>query len=108
MKAEYGTHPKDIRVVCGPSISTESYIKESPEQLKDPAWQPYIRVAASGGTHIDIFGYNKALLIAAGVPEDSITAPLADTVTDTRYFSYYRAVKTGEPQGRIATVAYLQ
>jgi polyphenol oxidase len=107
MEERYGTVSKQLQVHFGPSIAACSYITESPAQATDPTWGPFLRPADTGGTHVDLFGYVQAQLIAAGVFASNITHPSADTAANVEYFSHYRSRKTGEPEGRIATVALI-
>jgi polyphenol oxidase len=104
MKECYSTESAQLQVHVGPSIAASSYITESPAQAADPLWKPFLRPAEKGGMHVDLFGYVNAALIAVGVAAANIMHPSADTAATGEYFSHYRARKTGETEGRIATV----
>ncbi len=57
-----------------------------------------------GQTTVDIVGYSKRQLIEAGVKEENIEVSDIDTAADSTFFSHYRSKKTGEAEGRFATV----
>jgi copper oxidase (laccase) domain-containing protein len=73
-----------------------------------PEWQPYIEDLASGETTIDLIAFNRDQLIELGVQEENISIDPVDTVTSDDYFSHYRSVRTGELEGRFATVLALK
>ncbi|HMA79083.1 MAG TPA: laccase domain-containing protein, partial [Candidatus Paceibacterota bacterium] len=70
-------------------------------------WQPYVTPAAEGGWRIDLQQFNINQLLAAGIKQENITPAPTDTATDPTYFSHYRAVRTGEPEGRLVTIVAL-
>jgi YfiH family protein len=110
MSKTFGTNPAEMHTWIGPSISRDSYVQEEVLQKDEPAWQPYVTPAAAGGWHIDLQQFNTDQLCAAGVPAAHITPAPTDTATDPNYFSHYRtvrSVRTGEPEGRLATIVNL-
>src|SRR6056297_1753524 len=107
MQATYDTNPANVHVWIGPSISRDSYIQAEVKQKDDPAWQPYVTPAAEGGWRIDLQQFNIDQLLAAGIKQENITPAPTDTATDPTYFSHYRAVRTGEPEGRLVTIVAL-
>lgn len=104
---KFGSHPKDILVSIGPGIHKESYAFENPIQKTLPNWALYLHDLPSGGTQIDLVGYNKAELLEAGVLEEHIEVDPTDTGVSKGYFSHYRALRTGEVEGRFATILSL-
>lgn len=107
MEREFTTNASDIVASIGPCISATSYVQRDVIQKSKPAWAPYLHDTDTG-TAIDVPGYVIDQLVAAGVPRIHISAPTVDTATDLHYFSHYRAVRTGEPEGRFATVVVLE
>lgn len=107
MEREFNTNASDIVATIGPCISAASYVQQEVVQKTKPAWAPYLK-DTDAGTSIDVPGYVVDQLVAAGVPRIRISAPTVDTATDAHYFSHYRAVRTGEPEGRFATVVILE
>lgn len=104
---EHQSDPKDLRIYISPSIRAESYIFDKVSQSDDPAWQPFLHKTEKG-IGIDLPGYNRQRFIEAGVPEDAIEICSVNTATSSDYFSHYRAVRTGEPDGRFALFAQLK
>ncbi|MEK9176870.1 MAG: polyphenol oxidase family protein [Patescibacteria group bacterium] len=106
MTQEFHSDPGDILVFIGPGIDKDSYLVERPGQKDDPKWRPFLD-EAMGSTKIDLVGYNENALIDAGVPREHITVSPENTVSSPEYFSHRRSGKTGESEGRFATVAAL-
>lgn len=101
----YGSKPADINVHIGPGIHAASYRKTDIEQKDDPRWQPYLSpVPDSDETAIDLLGFVVAQLADSGVLSANITIDQTDTAASDATFSHYRAKRTGEPEGRFATV----
>ncbi len=104
-----GSQTKDLEIWIGPGIRRESYIWE-PEvvvQKDDPLWMPFLE-NRNGMTHIDLLGYVKTQLIDSGVRSENIEDSGIDTGSDPNYFSHYRSIRTGQPEGRFAVVAILK
>ncbi len=101
----FGKKTADLKAIFGPSISAESYILPSPiEHETDPSWQPFLRPVKMG-VSIDLVGYAANQLEREGLTLENMTFLGEDTVKlSDRYFSHYRSIRTGEPEGRFATV----
>lgn len=104
----YGSKPSDVTVYIGPGIHRESYKFESPIQKSLPGWGPFLVDLPDGQTSIDIVGYNTKQLTDSGVLPESIEVCPIDTASDVNMFSHYRAVRTGEQDGRFGTVAMMK
>lgn len=107
MSELYGTHAGDVLVWVGPHIAKDSYVVALPEQQRDPMWDGYI-VPTEGGSTVDIYGCLKAQLIASAVQASSVHTSGIDTATSENFFSYYRMKRTGEQEGRFATVVSMR
>jgi copper oxidase (laccase) domain-containing protein len=107
MGAVYGSQPENIEVIIGPGIHKESYIFTNPLQKNLPPWSRFLINLPRGETAIDILGYIQDQATGAGVLQENIHASLVDTATSKEHFSHYRSVRTGEPEGRFATVVGL-
>lgn len=103
MEEVYGSHPKDIQVFIGPGIHKESYAFESPLQKQLPGWSEFLTDLPNGETQIDLIGHIQKQLLDSGVLQENIQTSAVDTATDD-YFSHYRSVRTGEPEGRFTTI----
>lgn len=101
----YKSEPAKIIVAIGPGIHKESYIYwyDTPPQKSTPAWQPYLKNLASNQTNVDVIGYNHQQLLDIGILKKNIEITSIDTARSPDYFSHYRSIKTGEPEGRFAT-----
>lgn len=106
MTEAFGTNPKDVDVRIGPGIYPESYVQKEFPQADDPLWAKYV-LKEDDGVRINLFGYLYDQLTDAGVPAHRIEVDPVDTAMAYEYFSHYRAVRTGEPEGRFMTVLAL-
>lgn len=104
---QHDTKPEDLRIYVSPSIRSESYVFETVSQADEPKWQDFLH-KTEHGIGIDLPGYNRQLFIEAGVPPEAIEVCPVNTATSDEYFSHYRAVRSGEPDGRFALFAQLQ
>ena len=104
MKSTYGSQPQDIEIIIGPGIHKESYKFINPVQKQMPNWTAYLTDLEEGETQIDLISYIKDQVVRGGVPQENIQINSIDTATSKNYFSHYRAVRTGEPEGRFATI----
>ena len=104
---EMGSNPANLGVKIGPGARKESYIFDGPiAQENDPKWQPFLERQSGGKTAIDLVGFIKKQLAACGV--EKIEDCGIDTAKNKNYFSHYRVVRTGDPEGRFATVAMMK
>ena len=95
----------NLKVFIGPGSRKESYVFEEVIQKDEPEWQPFLEKQSDGKTAVDVVGFIKKQLSDVGIKD--IEDCGIDTVKDLNYFSHYRAVRTGEKEGRFATVACL-
>jgi YfiH family protein len=107
MKEIYQSEPKNVQVFIGPGIHKESYIYKAPLQEYSEELTLFTETLSNGEISIDLVGCNIAQLTQAGVKKENITVDPTDTATSPQYFSHYRSVRTGEPEARFATIAWL-
>lgn len=100
----YQSDPKDIKVFIGPGIHKESYVLTELLQNERETWTGFLTSLPTGETQVDLIGYNQKQLRESGVLAENIYVNPVDTAIDTEYFSHYRSVRTGEPEGRFATI----
>ncbi len=105
MIVEFGSQMSDLEVTIGPCIHKKSYIKKSVPEQAIPEWREFITKTISGRVMIDLLGYNIQQLIGVGIVRDQINVSSIDTAQSKNYYSHRRSVRTGEPEGRFATVA---
>ena len=105
---EFGSNPSELIISIGPGIHKESYRFDSPDQKKVPGWEPYLTDSPDGNIAVDIVGYNLKQLVESGVPKRNISVSNVDTCQSQDFFSYYRAKRTGEKEGRFATIVALK
>ncbi len=103
-----GSKPSDVVVYIGPGIHKESYKFVNPIEKSLPGWEPFLQDLPDGQTAIDIVGYNTKQLTDSGVLQENIEACSVDTASDQNMFSHYRSVRTGELEGRFATVVMMK
>ena len=110
LKTNYASKAEDLRAVIGPCIKKESYLFADPIQASNPVWEPFLHPAGDGRQGIDLIGFCKSELAAAGLAPEHVFASPIDTAQDESMFSHYAATAGGRPekQGRIIFWAYLQ
>lgn len=104
MQDRYESSPKDIQIYIGPGIHKESYQFEKPLQARLPEWSAFLTDVPNGQTQIDLIGHIKNQLTGVGVLGANIQVSEVDTATSPDYFSHYRSVRTGDPEGRFVTI----
>jgi purine-nucleoside/S-methyl-5'-thioadenosine phosphorylase / adenosine deaminase len=104
-----GAECSRLEVFIGPGVRKESYRWKGGEvnQSGDKNWQAFLEIK-NGFTHVDIPEYIKKQLADGGIKPENITDSMIDTGRDRNYFSHYRAKRTGEPEGRFATVVMMK
>lgn len=111
---ELGSDPRDINIWVGPGVRKESYwkydhgVKDFLDQVDINGWKEFMEPKPNNELAIDLVGYVKQQLTKNGILEKNIEMSPADTVLDKNYFSQFRSYKTGESQGRFATVALMK
>lgn len=105
--AELRCEPANMQVFIGPGIKKESYRFNNPAQKMLPAWKSHITDLPNGETAIDINSYQVEQLLGVDVLKNHIEVSAINTATDKNYFSHYRSVRTGEPEGRFGNVAIM-
>lgn len=103
---ELQSDPRNLQIKIGPGIRKESYLWDDVTQKTDPSWSKYIN-KIDGKYSVDLAGYIREQLLSTGVQESNIDDCSVDTAKDQNYFSHYRSARTGEPEGRFATVAMM-
>ncbi len=103
-----GSRREDIFVAFGPGILKDSYIF-SEDEIKtripnQEKWGNFLIRLPDGRIAVDFLGWNIRQLRNAGISEEHIEASGIDTGANENFFSHYRSRKTGEPEGRMATV----
>lgn len=106
LQRKYQSSANDLRIYVSPSIRAESYVFDHVRQQKDPVWKDFLQVADKG-IGVDLPGFNRQRFIDVGVLPEHIEVCSANTATSDNYFSHYRSVRTGEPEGRFALLARL-
>lgn len=108
MQKEFGCESEDMFVFLGPGIHADSYRFTEVKQKDDPVWRSYLREFPDGTTGIDLYGFNRQEFLACGISEKQIEESAEDTAASFRWFSHYRAKKTGEAEGRFAAFLMLE
>ena len=107
LQQKYQSSATELRIYFSPAIKAESYVFETVSQLDDPEWKDFLH-KTDKGVGVDLPGYNRQRFIDAGVLPQSIEISLVNTATSDAYYSHYRSVRTGEPEGRFALLASLK
>lgn len=118
MKSECNAQAENIFVGIGPCIQKKSYIfsgdefeKRVPDEgvfngfVSDlPGGPLRLNGSETSGKSIDLIGYNVEQMVSAGIKKENIEISDIDTERNMNFFSHYRSVRSGEPEGRMATV----
>lgn len=107
MALEYGTSPRDLHVVLGPSIGARSY--EVGPQESDAVRAAFpdldlLRPTRAGHACLDLLGALRWQLEQAGVPPQQVQDSGVDTLTSSDTYFSDRALR---PCGRFAAVVRL-
>jgi polyphenol oxidase len=102
-----GASVESLHVYAGPGIHATSYICENPAQRADPAWAECITHISGDMYAVDLYKKNELELRACGISPRQIHMDAPNTATDMHFFSHYRAQRTREQEGRIATCLYM-
>ncbi len=103
MMEMWGVNPVDILAHGGPSIRKDSYRLDFFKEGENE-WRDFAEKREDGKFWVDVIGYNRRQLLDMKIKEDNIYMSSIDTFTSDKYFSHYRSVRTGENEGRFATV----
>lgn len=106
LQGKFHSSAPDLRIYLSPAIKAESYVFEKVSQGDDPAWKDFLH-KTDKGYGVDLPGYNRQRFIEAGVLPEHIEVSPINTATSDNYYSHYRAVRNGEPEGRFALLARL-
>lgn len=104
---EYGSDPTQLYAIFGPAVQKESYILEKNLTILSDEWGAFVTPINESQLSIDLTGFNSAQLIKAGLIHSQIITSTIDTASDSDYFSHYRAVRSGQEEGRFATIVGL-
>ncbi len=107
LQQKYRSSATTMRIYFSPAIKAESYIFDDVSQANDPAWEGFLQ-KFDKGIGVDLPGFNRARFIEAGVPAENIEVSQVNTATSDEYYSHYRSVRTGEPEGRFSLLVSLR
>lgn len=111
MQRGYGCDPRNLIAVVGPSIRKESCVFAAEEFAKrirnGSEWKDFLLEVRPEEFEIDIAGYNVEQLLDAGVQQQNLEVSDVDTAANELFFSHRRTRRTGEAEGRMATVVGL-
>ena len=102
MQNEYNSHPKDIKVILGPSIQKCCYEvnKQMYQFVKENFGEEFVN-----NRNIDLQGINKKQLLKAGIKEENINiSPICTKCSNKPFFSY----RNDKTCGRFAGIIMLK
>ena len=112
--AEVGADPENLQILIGPGVRKETYLKyergvlDFKNNVDLSKWEKFMEDKPDGKLALDLVGYVGHQVTGKGVLSENIKVSEVDTVADRNYFSQFRSDKSGEPQGRFATVVMLK
>ena len=97
MQREFGTCSEDVLVGIGPSIGACCYEVDDLVRNQASGYEGFFTPTLPGKYQLDLWGYNRQLLLEAGVPEENIHIAGVCTNDNVELFCSYRAEqgKTG-------------
>jgi hypothetical protein len=98
-----GSPASDLVVWMSPSAGRATYRLDHFDHKDDPAWKPYCDVKEDG-VYLDMHGYNRHQLLAAGLVAQNIHTSPINTMTSDDYFSH----AMGDERGRMAVLAMMR
>jgi copper oxidase (laccase) domain-containing protein len=107
LQQKYRSSATNLRIYFSPAIKAESYVFDEVSQANDAAWKNFLH-KSDKGVGVDLPGYNRQRFIEAGVPAENIEVCPVNTATSEEYYSHYRSVRSGEPEGRFALLVSLR
>ncbi len=91
MAQEYGTRPEDVLAGIGPSIGACCYEVDDFVRNQAVGYESFFRPTLPGKYQLDLWNYNRQLLVEAGVVEDNIYVAGVCTNDNVDLFCSYRA-----------------
>lgn len=104
MQREFDTQPSKLHAYFGPAIHPKSYILDQNRTSFLSDWSSHIVEKTPSQLSVDIIAFNEAVLLKHGVRRETIFHDNVDTATSPNHFSHYRSYRTGDTQGRFATI----
>lgn len=103
MISQFACQPKDILIGIGPGIGACCFCHKKLIQEKLPEWRLYIKKNKEG-LSLDLTKFIKDQLIEAGVKTSCIEIMDICTGCDKKFFSHFRSLRTGEPEGLFPSI----
>jgi len=100
---DLGSNPSDLRAWMAPAATRASYKLEYFDDANSPEWLPFLD-KRDDGYYLDMQGYNRQVLLDAGLVTGNITISPIDTTTSDNYFSHSR----GDTTARFAGLAMMR
>ncbi len=104
LEATFAVASSGLKVDIGPHIQKASYSFPLPLAETHEALLPYIHFTNTTA-HIDLTTAATDSFMALGIRQDNLQISPTDTCLSNNHFSHVRSTKTGEPEGRLMTVA---
>lgn len=95
-KEKFNSSIEDLIIHIGPCIKKENYLLETPKQLEEDAWRPYIEYVKENLYSIDLSGYVSDFFLEKGMLKSQILVSDIDTYSNLNYYSHYRATRNKE------------
>ncbi len=104
--SRYQTTVSDLKIAVSPCIYPCCYIFDSPSQIDDPFWKPFLNRTEAGGYAVDLVSALKSQLRATGVRSgDIFESGLCTGCNKDLFFSVYR---NGYVSGRFPSLIGLR
>lgn len=95
--------PENIKIGIGPGIRQCCFIHNHLIQEKLPEWKDYL-AKTKKGISADMPAFIKDKLVLNGIKKNNIKDSKICTVCNNNFYSHFRSLRQGEPEGRLATI----
>jgi len=104
----FDSKSKDVLAGIGPGLQTCCFKHKSLLQSKLPEWRKYIKKDKNKMFTLDLQNFIKNQLLEAGIKKENLETMNICTACSKDLFSHIRSLKTGEQEGRFATIVGLK
>lgn len=108
MESTFNSKRKNLLIGLGPSICAKCYITaDKPQQAALHHWKKHISKKPDGW-HVDLTGFVIDTLVRCKLPKKNIEMINQCTCESDKWFSHVRSKKSGESEGRFASIIGLK
>lgn len=108
IESNFKSKRNDLLIGLGPSVCAKCYVStQKPQQTSVNHWRKHIS-KRSNGWHVDLSSFVLDTLVRCNIPQKNIQITNQCTCESNLWFSHTRSKKSGEPEGRFASILGLR